>query len=179
MTVPALTDDTVVLDAFTDADVDAHLAGEDEELARRFGWHPDRSSPTSVAATIQRWRREWADGGATRAFAVRRIDDGSLIGGVELRLGPERVAELSYWIFPAARGEGYAGRAIRLVSEFAFGTLEVERVEAFIEPDNIGSLGAAQRIGFVPEGLLRGRGLFGDERRDMVILGLLSTDLRD
>jgi hypothetical protein len=51
---PQLTDETVVLDAFRLQDAEAHLAGEDEELARRFGWFPRQSTLAGVRETIER-----------------------------------------------------------------------------------------------------------------------------
>ncbi len=45
---PSLSDGTIVLDAFRFDDIAAHLAGEDEEHARRFGWHPARSTEETV-----------------------------------------------------------------------------------------------------------------------------------
>ncbi|HEX6524795.1 MAG TPA: hypothetical protein VF070_33045, partial [Streptosporangiaceae bacterium] len=41
---PALRDGVVFLDRYTDDDIHAHLAGEDEETARRFGWWPTTST---------------------------------------------------------------------------------------------------------------------------------------
>ena len=38
--VPSLTDGVIVLNGHTDDDVAAHLAGEDDETARWFGWWP-------------------------------------------------------------------------------------------------------------------------------------------
>ena len=35
-------------------DAEAHLAGEDEELARRFGWFPRQSTLAGVRETIER-----------------------------------------------------------------------------------------------------------------------------
>ena len=37
-----MTDGVGVLNGFTLDDAEAHLAGEDEEQARRFGWYPAR-----------------------------------------------------------------------------------------------------------------------------------------
>jgi hypothetical protein len=54
--VPTLTDGAVVLDAFTLDDADPHLAGEDEEHARRFGWFPRSSTPETVRSAIVRWQ---------------------------------------------------------------------------------------------------------------------------
>jgi hypothetical protein len=42
--LPRLQDGVIVLDQYTDADAAAHLAGEDEETARRFGWWPESSA---------------------------------------------------------------------------------------------------------------------------------------
>jgi hypothetical protein len=84
-----------VLDQHSLADADAHLAGEDEEQARRFGWYP----------------------------AVSRA-----------------------------------------------------RIEIYVEPDNLASRTAARRAGFTEEGVLRERGQFGNERRDLVLYSRLRSD---
>lgn len=49
----------MVLDALTLGDMEAHLAGEDEEHATRFGWHPARSTDVTVRAAIRRWQEGW------------------------------------------------------------------------------------------------------------------------
>jgi RimJ/RimL family protein N-acetyltransferase len=173
---PRLSDGVIVLDRHTLADADAHLAGEDEEQARRFGWYPARSTPEGVRGAIEKWQRQWASRSATRVFAIRERQTGALAGGCEVRLRDNRIAEMSYWVFPPFRGRGYAGRAIGLACEWAFGELGVERMEIYVEPDNAASRGAARRAGFTEEGLLRARGQFGGERRDLVLYSRLPSD---
>jgi hypothetical protein len=68
---PSLTDGTVVLDVIQPEDADSHLAGEDEEQARRFGWFSRRSTLASVRETIARWRDQWLTQGPALAFALR------------------------------------------------------------------------------------------------------------
>lgn len=63
--------------------------------------------------------------------------------------------EVGYWLRLAARGRGYATEAVRLVSRLAFGCLGAERVEIFVEPENVPSCQVAERAGFVLEGRLR------------------------
>jgi RimJ/RimL family protein N-acetyltransferase len=173
---PRLSDGVIVLDRHTLADADAHLAGEDEEHARRFGWYPAHSTPETVRRAIERWQREWTSAGAKRAFAIRDEETGGLAGGCEVRLRDNRIADMSYWVFPPFRGRGYAGRAIRLACEWAFAELGVERMEIYVEPDNHASRGAALRAGFTEEGVLRARGQFGGERRDLVLYSRLPSD---
>ena len=45
------------------------------------------------------------------AYAVRSAA-GELVGGCELRLAAPDSADVSYWVFPAFRGQGYARRAL-------------------------------------------------------------------
>lgn len=176
---PTLRDGLIRLDGYTTSDIEDHLAGEDDEHARRFGWYPQRSTSESVKATIQSWERSWHEQGPVRALAARRLVDNRLVGGVELRLRDQAVAEISYWVAAGFRQRGYAVRAIRLGCRYAMAELGVQRIEAFIEPDNAGSIKAAQSVGFQIEGTLRHRAQFGDARRDMLVLGLLPSDLDD
>jgi RimJ/RimL family protein N-acetyltransferase len=174
--VPTLSDGVVLLDAFTLGDVAAHVAGEDEEHARRFGWYPDRSTDVTARAAIEEWLKDWVDDGPTRAFAARDAADRSLLGGCQLRFRGEETAQLSYWVFPAARRRGYAKRIVTLVSRFGFDRLGLERIEAIVEPDNVASRRVLEGAGFVEEGVLRRRGRFRDGRRDMVLYSFLPSD---
>ena len=171
-----MSDGVVVLDRHTLADTDAHLAGEDEEQARRFGWYPASSAPETVRRAIRRWQRQWTSGGARRAFAIRDGQTGALAGGCEVRLREDDVAEMSYWVFPTFRGRGFASRAVGLACEWAFAELGVERMEVYVEPDNGASRSAALRAGFTEEGVLRKRGRIGGERRDLVLYSRLPSD---
>jgi RimJ/RimL family protein N-acetyltransferase len=173
---PRLSDGVIVLDRHTLADADAHLAGEDEEQARRFGWYPARSTPEGVRRAIEKWQRQWASRSATRVFAIREQQTGGLAGGCEVRVRDDAVAEMSYWVFPDFRGRRYASRAVILACGWAFAEFGVERMEIYVEPDNAASRSVALLAGFTEEGLLRARGRFGDERRDLVLYARLPSD---
>lgn len=173
---PTLTDSVVVLDGHTLDDLAAHLAGEDEEQARRMGWYPASSTVETVGAAILRWQEEWRRGGATRAFAVREAATGGLVGQCEIRLKDAEIGEMSYVVFPAYRGRGFATRAVRLACDFALAELGVERMELYIEPDKLPSRAVARNAGFVEEGVLRNQGEVGDAGRDMLICSRLPSD---
>jgi RimJ/RimL family protein N-acetyltransferase len=150
--IPVLTDGVVTLTGHTLADAGPHLAGEDEEQARRFGWYPQRSTTAGVRSAIRRWRREWLEQGARRAFAVRDAQTGELAGGCELRIKGAETAEASYWIFPAYRGRGWAARALGLAVRWATAQVGIRHFLVEIEPDNLASVGVALRAGFIPAG---------------------------
>jgi RimJ/RimL family protein N-acetyltransferase len=176
--VPRLSDGVVVLDGFTADDVRPHLAGEDDEHARRFGWYPNRSTEEAVRAAFARWWEDWNSEGATRTFATRDAGTGELVGGCQVRLREKRIGELSYWTFPKHRDRGVATRAVRLTCRFAFRHLGIDRIEAYIEPDNLPSRRVVETVGFSKEGVIRARELTQHgERRDMMLYSMLPGEL--
>jgi RimJ/RimL family protein N-acetyltransferase len=172
---PVLFDEMVTLDAFQMQDAESHLAGEDDELARRFGWFPRRSTLEGVRESIARWREEWTTG-PTRAFAVRIAAGGELVGGCELRMKGDGTASMSYWTFAAYRRRGFAVRAVRLASSYAFGTYGLTQIELEIEPDNTASRGVARRAGFTEAGTTMASPGPGAEPRTMLRY-ILATSL--
>jgi RimJ/RimL family protein N-acetyltransferase len=148
---PALNDGVVVLEQYTDDDIPAHLAGEDEETARRFGWWPKTSTPATVRDAFSRWAREWETGGPTRAFAAREQATGRLVGGCELRIQPKGPANVSYWTSAADRGRGYATRSLALLLRYAR-SVGIRHAEAQIATDNHASRRVAEKAAFIEAG---------------------------
>ncbi|MDP9233238.1 MAG: GNAT family N-acetyltransferase, partial [Actinomycetota bacterium] len=98
---------------------------------------------------------------------------GALVGGCEIRTGASRVAEISYWTFPQHRRKGFATHAVRLLCDFAFRELGVERIEAQVEPNNRGSRGVIEGAGFLEERTLpKADRTISGELRDMILYSL-------
>lgn len=165
-----LTDGVVLLDPFTDADVDSLWAGEDNHYARQ-SCRPGPFTRRDIANRISHWHKQWQTGGPGRAFAVREAGSRRLVGGCVLETRPDDsgIAELSYWIFPPYRRRGYASRAVELVCRSAFDDLGVVRIELYIEPTNDASLRVAGNTGFLQEGPLRQHDRCHGDRSDMVL----------
>ncbi len=95
--------------------------------------------------------------GERARLAVTRADSGDLLGSVSLDLLPERqAAEIGYWVKRQARRTGVALAAARLVIDWAFAGVGVERLELLTYPGNEASQALAGRLGFTRECLLRG-----------------------
>jgi RimJ/RimL family protein N-acetyltransferase len=145
--VPSLTDGVVVLTGYTSDDVAAHLAGEDEETARRFGWWPQTSTEATVRDAFNHWADSWETGGPTRTFAAREVETGRLVGGCELRLNPGEPPEVSYWTAASERRRGHATRALTLLLQYAR-SIGVTQVESHVAEDNQASRRVAEKAGF-------------------------------
>ena len=87
------------------------------------------------------------------------------------------IGEIAYVIAPAARGRGVATSAVRLLSEWAFSRLELQRLELSIRPDNLASRRVAEKAGYRYEGTLRSTKLIRGTRVDAALYSLLPRDL--
>jgi RimJ/RimL family protein N-acetyltransferase len=88
-----------------------------------------------------------------------------LVGGCEVHVRASGLATVSYWTFPLFRRRGYASRATRLLCDWAFAELGLDRIELHAEEDNVGSRGVARRAGFSDTGRRNRDGLLVYERR--------------
>jgi [ribosomal protein S5]-alanine N-acetyltransferase len=84
--------------------------------------------------------------------------DGSAVGGISLRPGEDierRTAEMGYWLGEEYWGRGIVTAAIRLVTEYAFGECDLDRVFAVPFVHNEASWRALEKAGYAREGLMR------------------------
>ena len=136
---------------------------------------PAEYSDSAGRAFIERqWSR--LDSGEGISLAIESTQLSRAVGLVVLMLRPQAgVAGLGYWIVPSARRHGYATRAIRMVSNWALAEIGMERVEAWVEPDNVASLRALEAVGFAVEGRLRSFLAFPTRRADALVLSRIAT----
>jgi RimJ/RimL family protein N-acetyltransferase len=87
-----------------------------------------------------------------------------LLGGVD-------VPGLSWLLRRDAWGFGYMAEAAGAVVEYAFGTLGLERVEAWVDTTNARSLATARRIGLTERGRLAQRYPHRDAPHESIVLG--------
>jgi RimJ/RimL family protein N-acetyltransferase len=143
----------------------------------RFTRVPDPPPPDFVAV----WYGGYAEArkqGTREAFAIVERESGRFLG---IAVAPKidrasRTAELGYVVAPAARGRGVAAEALRLLTEWAFSELGMERLELLISVENERSKRVASRCGYVREGVLRSHHFKGDLREDTEIWSRLPTD---
>ena len=159
---------------FRRGDEPAILAAFADPLIVR--WHTRRLTHTQQATTwIERWGSTWAAETDAR-WAVVDPGRGEVVGQVglrEVRLS-DGVAEISYWVRPAARGAGIAGRAARAVSAWAFADLGLHRLSLMHSTANAASCRVASAAGFEAEGTLRSALLHADGWHDMHLHSLLA-----
>jgi len=118
--------------------------------------------------------RPRGDHDGSHLFSVRQ--DGRDVGSVGLVEQPDGRGRLAWELVPGSTGHGYATRAVKLLVDYAFRAVQLDRVEALVDPANERALRVATRSGLRREGVLRGHGLVDEGREDRVVFARLATD---
>jgi len=125
--------------------------------------------------------RQMAEEGTGTRLAVDRVSDGGFIGWCSLtQWNPAyRSASLGYCFDGAAWGHGYATEAARALLQWAFPTLDLNRVQAETDTRNTASARVLEKLGFVREGTLRENCIVNGEVSDSWLYGLIGSDSQD
>ena len=172
-----LTDGVVRLRRWTLDDVDeivACLDGE-PEIARWLDLVPQPYTAADARAYI--------DGTLApdeSKYAIADAADGRVLGSIGIRVdGLGDAGDIGYWVRADARGRGVVTRALVLLSRDALAQ-GVGRVQLRADPENAASCRAAEKAGFMREGVMRS--VHWNERlgrrQDHVLYSLLPDDLR-
>ena len=148
-----------------------------DPVTLRYWSTPPWAEPTLADELIARDLKALAAGDYIR-LGLERQRDGRLIGLCTLFAFylPSRRCEIGYILHRDTWGQGYMHEALLALLDYGFGVLDLNRVEADIDPRNAGSERTLQRLGFVKEGHVRERWIVAGEVSDTGLYGLLRRD---
>lgn len=145
-----LTDGSITIRPFEPADAEKHLAGEDSEQIKWLSG--GKSTLENVRTWIEKNQKYWENNGPIFNFAI--VAGEELVGMVEANTDSESLegieqgdANISYGLYPSARGKGYTTKAINLLIGF-LKEKGVKRAVLRIDPKNIDSIKIPERLSF-------------------------------
>ena len=181
MSVPAPTLRTarLRLRPFVSEDADALFALHSNAYVLRY-WD---SPPWTERARAERFLatcRQIAEEGSGARLAMDRSSDGAFLGWCGLtRYNPDyRSASLGYCLTDEAWGHGYATEAAGALLQWAFESLDLNRVQAEADTRNAASARVLEKLGFVREGTLREDCVVDGVVSDSWVYGLLEREWR-
>ncbi|MGD6794988.1 GNAT family N-acetyltransferase [Metabacillus indicus] len=150
----------------------------DEEVVRHMGLNPFKSLQ-DVYGELD-WYREIYHEGTGIRWAISLKESGTMIGSCGfLNRKPNHFrAEIGYELSREYWGKGIAAEALKAIISYGFDHLNLERIEALIEPSNAPSIKLAERHGFIREGLLRHYEYTCGKFDDLYMYSLLKMDWR-
>jgi ribosomal-protein-alanine N-acetyltransferase len=172
---PTLRTARLRLRPFTDEDADDLFALHSNAYVLRY-WD---SPPWTERARAERFIaacQQMADEGTGARLAIDR--DGTFLGWCSLgRLNPDyRSAALGYCLHETAWGHGYATEAARALLQWAFDTLDLNRVQAEADTRNAASARVLEKLGFLREGTLREDCIVNGDVSDSWVYGLIRRE---
>jgi RimJ/RimL family protein N-acetyltransferase len=161
-----------------------HLAADDLPALHR--WINDRdlvlfNAPYKPVSDLQHQRWFESIGGRTDlfVFGIRSLEGNKLIGSCQLLNISfiHRCAELQIRLGDRAKqGLGYGTEAVKLLLDFGFKDLNLNRIYLHVFKTNTRAIRSYEKIGFVREGLLRKAAHIDGTYVDIVVMGILREE---
>lgn len=157
-----------------------------QHLASYLEWVNDAELASQVGRALpvtdfehQRWYEEQVTRPDAVFFAVRRNDDGRYIGNVWLwAIHPvHRHGELRILLGDReSQGRGCGTEACRMLVQFAFRHLNLEKVYLYVLATNLRAVKAFEKAGFRREGLLKKEFFVDGSYRDVYRMAVLRSE---
>lgn len=163
-------------------------AVEPRDIAAMARWHQDAQFMRlyDAAAARPKTERELHDyideqqkSKSAFVFAVRPLDNDEMIGFLELDgiVWSQGVGWVSIGFGdPQQRGHGYGTEVMHLLLDFAFGELNLRRVQLTVFSYNDAALRLYEKLGFTREGVFREFLQRDGQVHDMILYGLLRRE---
>ena len=173
----SLTTDRLILRRLDERDAEAQYAIHSDEVAMRYWSGPAWTDMSQAHASIVRALDGYSNGNAL-LMGITLRETGEMIGNFNLYAFSEsnRRCDVGYALNREYWGKGYLGEAMTAALDYAFNDLDLNRVEADIDPRNEASAKLLERKLFQKEGYLRERWIVNGEICDTVYYGLLRRE---
>lgn len=182
-TFPVLATERLVLRELRPSDAEQVFAFRSDPLVMRHVPRPLARSVEEASALIELITTTVAATDAVQWAMTLKSSSSRSLGRTDSLIGiigfwrmqkEHYLAELGYSLQRAHWGQGLMSEAIGAVVDFGFNTLGFHKVEAFTRPENMGSIRALDKNGFLREGHFRENIFWEGVFHDSLVYGRLA-----
>lgn len=179
MEIPTLTTGDISLRTIDERDIAALFSLFSHEKVVRFMDIEKFVNVSEAVQLISFFREKLASGEGMR-WAITINGRNELIGtcGFHHINRTHYKMELGYDLLPSYWGKGIMTNSIHRLLQYGFEELQMNRIEAYVDPANINSYRLLQRLGFEQEGLVREAFFQKGKFVNAFITSLLQKDYR-
>jgi len=143
--------------------------------------HPELGKNFSLEDAQKKIKHDLALFAENKGLGVGIWYENNLAGGVRYHEidWSNRTTELGYWISGRFEGKGLVTKTCRVLIDYAFNELALNRMVISCAMENQKSRAIPKKLGFKQEGVLRQSEWLQDRFVDMVIYGLLAKEWQD
>ncbi|WDE07395.1 GNAT family N-acetyltransferase [Thalassomonas viridans] len=112
-------------------------------------------------------------------FGIKEKTSGEKLGNIGIKITDHKakIAETGFMIKPGAQGKGFAGEALKLIKDYVFNALALNKLTATCAVANTGSYRLLEKTGFTREARLRQNTVINNRYVDDYVYGLCRHDL--
>ena len=138
-------------------------------------WLKDNRSIENTRSFITRNLTQFAE---NKGFAIAIWYQGKMAGQIEYNYldRVNRKTEIGYWLGASFQGKGLVTKSCRVLTNYAFDELKLNRIEMHCGVENKRSRKIPEKLGFREEGVIRQAGWLHDRFVDFVIYGILANE---
>ena len=111
-------------------------------------------------------------------YAFLILENGHIIGriGIHKIDNQNKIGEIGYWLIKSAQGKGIITKACKIMIDFGFADLSLNRIEIKCGTENSKSNAIPQKLNFTKEGTIRQGELLNGKFIDLNLFSLLAED---
>ncbi|MRX71516.1 GNAT family N-acetyltransferase [Bacillus lacus] len=146
-----------------------------EFLKEWLPWIDSKKTVEDIQSSIDKWGNKYISNTAINAGIFFK---GELVGMVAF---PEidwqgKKTSFGYWLSPGFEGKGIVIRCVENLTDYAFNTLNLNRIEISCAEDNLRSRALPEKLGFIKEGILRDNYYLNGYLHNLIVYSLLKSD---
>lgn len=146
-----------------------------EQLKLWMPWATDDYSSSSARDFIKRNLKTYAETGSFSASIILEEKFVGAVGFHNLDV-PNKSAYIGYWLAKEAQGKGIMTRCCRVLIDYLFDVLELNRVQINCNIENAKSRAIPERLDFTLEGIHRQVEFLNNHFGDWAIYAMLKQD---
>jgi ribosomal-protein-alanine N-acetyltransferase len=148
----------------------------DEEVMKYYGLNPFQSINDALDEIS--WYQSIQKNKTGIRWGITLKDQGAVIGscGFHNSVLQHFRTEIGFELSKDHWGKGIAYEAVQAIISYGFDHLDLQRIEALIEPPNSSSQRLVEKLGFIREGLLRNYEFTCGKFDDLYMYSLLKQD---
>jgi RimJ/RimL family protein N-acetyltransferase len=177
MTRPMLAGDRLRLRPIERSDLDAFIANAQDPLVGEIAGFTEPMGRAGAERWFDRTNAR-TQSGEMAYFVVSELNDDRFIGAISLR-GIEVQhghGELGIFMDRDHQGHGWGSEAQRVLLDYAFGELRLERVSLTVSPSNARAIRSYEKVGFSREAVLRHAYWHHGAWEDAILMGILRDE---
>lgn len=140
-----------------------------------LGWVDRTNSVGDLNDFVASAGRRWSERGDVVAVIMYDGEPAGVVGLEDIDL-THLSSEIGYWVGKEFEGLGLITQSVQVMLDYAFGQVNLNRVQIRVSPLNSRSKAATARLGFVYEGTLRQVARMYDRFEDLEYYSILKEE---